>query len=127
MAGWQAGLLVLVQSVLQHMHVVLPANTAVNNVQTGYELVSHRPCCGGGDTTLCLEIVGAENQRVVCRHNSRRQHIFAPHVFDQSSGMVTGHACYLVKLPAFDNKMHLDSACVTLATPKSRLGAWFMM
>ncbi len=35
MAGWQAGLLVLVQSVLQHMHVVLPANTAANNLQTG--------------------------------------------------------------------------------------------
>ena len=39
MAGWQAGLLVLVQSVLQHMHVVLPANTAANNLQTGYQLV----------------------------------------------------------------------------------------
>ena len=26
MAGWQAGLLVLVQSVLQHMHVLLLAN-----------------------------------------------------------------------------------------------------
>ena len=36
MAGWQAGLLVLVQSVLQqHMHVVLPANTAANKLQTG--------------------------------------------------------------------------------------------
>ena len=35
MAGWQAGLLVLVQSVLQHMHVVLPADTAANNLQTG--------------------------------------------------------------------------------------------
>ena len=43
MAGWQAGLLVLVQSVLQHMHVVLPANTAANNLQTGYQLVQmHR-------------------------------------------------------------------------------------
>ena len=48
-------------------------------------------------------------------------------VFDQTPGMVTGHACYLVKLPAFDNRMHLDSSCVTLATPKTRLGAWFMM
>jgi hypothetical protein len=38
MAGWQAGLLVLVQSVLQHMHVVLPANTAANNLQTGHLL-----------------------------------------------------------------------------------------
>jgi len=28
MAGWQTGLLVLVQSVLQHMHVLLLANTA---------------------------------------------------------------------------------------------------
>ncbi len=35
MAGWQAGLLVLVQSVLQQLHVVLPANTAANNLQTG--------------------------------------------------------------------------------------------
>ena len=44
MAGWQAGLLVLVQSVLQqHMHVVLPANTAANKLQTGYQLVQmHR-------------------------------------------------------------------------------------
>ena len=30
MAGWQAGLLVLVQRVLQHTHVVLPANTAAS-------------------------------------------------------------------------------------------------
>ena len=28
MADWQAGLLVSVHGVLQHMHVVLPANTA---------------------------------------------------------------------------------------------------
>ncbi len=35
MAGWQAGLLVLVQSELQQLHVVLPANTAANNLQTG--------------------------------------------------------------------------------------------
>ena len=38
MTGWQAGLLVLVQSVLQPMHVVLPANTAANNLQTSYRL-----------------------------------------------------------------------------------------
>jgi len=30
MAGWQAGLLVLVQSVLQHMHVLLLANTVTS-------------------------------------------------------------------------------------------------
>ncbi len=34
MAGWQAGLLVLEQRVLQHMHVVLPANTTANNLRT---------------------------------------------------------------------------------------------
>ena len=34
MAGWQAGLLVLVQRVLQHTHVVLPANTAASTLQT---------------------------------------------------------------------------------------------
>ncbi len=28
MAGWQAGLLVSVRTALQHMNVVLPANTA---------------------------------------------------------------------------------------------------
>ncbi len=39
MAGWQAGLVVLVQSVLQQLHVVLPANTAANHMQTGYQLV----------------------------------------------------------------------------------------
>ncbi len=39
MAGWQAGLLVLVQSVLQRLHVVLPANTAANNLQTGPAIV----------------------------------------------------------------------------------------
>ena len=33
MAGWQAGLQVLVQIALQHMHVMLPANTAANNLQ----------------------------------------------------------------------------------------------
>ena len=38
MPGWQAGLLVLVQSVLQHMHVVLLANTAANNLQKGHHL-----------------------------------------------------------------------------------------
>ncbi len=40
MAGWQAGLVVLVQSVLQQLHVVLPANTAANNLQTGYRIVA---------------------------------------------------------------------------------------
>ena len=43
MPGWQAGLLVLVQSVLQHMHVLLLANTAANNLQTHHPLVQdHR-------------------------------------------------------------------------------------
>jgi len=43
MAGWQAGLLVLVQSVLQHMHVLLLANTAANNLQTHHPRVQdHR-------------------------------------------------------------------------------------
>ncbi len=37
MAGWQAGLLVLVHKVLQQLHVVLPANTAANNMQSGTE------------------------------------------------------------------------------------------
>ncbi len=39
MADWQAGLLVSVHGVLQHMHVVLPANTAANNLQTGHQHV----------------------------------------------------------------------------------------
>ena len=34
-AASQAGLLVLVQSVLQQLHVVLPTNTAADNLQTG--------------------------------------------------------------------------------------------
>jgi len=41
MAGWQAGLLVLVQSVLQQLRVVLPANTAANNLQTGPANTQH--------------------------------------------------------------------------------------
>ena len=42
MTGRQAGL-VLVQSVLQQLHVVLPANTAANNLQTHHPLVQdHR-------------------------------------------------------------------------------------
>ncbi len=44
MAGWQAGLVVLVQSVLQQLHVVLPANTAANHLQTG---PAHHSCCDG--------------------------------------------------------------------------------
>ena len=36
-----AGLLVLVQSVLQQLHVVLPANTAANNLQTGPANTQH--------------------------------------------------------------------------------------
>ena len=39
MAGWQAGLMVLVQSVLQHMHVLLHANTAANNLQQVIDVV----------------------------------------------------------------------------------------
>ena len=43
MAGWHAGLLVLVQSVLQHMLVLLLANTAANYLQTHHPLVQdHR-------------------------------------------------------------------------------------
>ena len=44
MAGWQAGLLVLVQSVLQRLHVVLPANTAANNFKR--VLQTHNTCDG---------------------------------------------------------------------------------
>ena len=48
MAGWQAGLLVLVQRVLQQLHVVLPANTAANNLQTGYQspITAYTACYG---------------------------------------------------------------------------------
>ena len=37
MAGWQAGLLLLVQTVLQHLHVLLPASTAAYNLKTTHD------------------------------------------------------------------------------------------
>lgn len=36
MTGWQSGLLVFVYTVLLGMHVLLPANTSANNLQTGH-------------------------------------------------------------------------------------------
>ncbi len=51
MAGWQTGLLVLVQSMLQHMHVVLPASTAANTaaikLQTGLAKLFRSPLLAG--------------------------------------------------------------------------------
>ena len=44
MAGWQAGLLVFVQTVLLHMHVLLLANTSANNLQTGHPFVEVHQC-----------------------------------------------------------------------------------
>ncbi len=35
MAGCQAGLLLPAQTVLQHVHALLPVNTAANSLQTG--------------------------------------------------------------------------------------------
>ena len=65
MAGWQAGLLVLVQSVLQHMHVVLPANTAANNLQTGYQLVQmHRSWAACKHS--CKQFANRSSQELGC-------------------------------------------------------------
>ena len=80
MAGWQAGLLVLVQSVLQQLHVVLPANTAANNLQTHHPLVQdHRSwqaeCTAGwqaGLLVLCADCLAAW-ACAACKHSFKQR------------------------------------------------------
>ena len=72
MAGWQAGLLVLVQSVLQQLHVVLPANTAANNLQTG---PAHNTCCDGHVLrSIALQTYNIYDMQKCVMHGMDRMH-----------------------------------------------------
>ena len=85
MAGWQAGLLVLVQSVLQQLHVVLPANTAANNLLvvgcvSMPELQQASPLLAGRvhgwlasrAASACAECVAAIACGAACKHSCKQ-------------------------------------------------------
>ena len=79
------GLLLLVQSFLQHMHVVLPANTAANNLQTDHQLVQgHRPlqaeCMAGWQAGLLVLVQSAlQHMHVVLPANTAANNLQTDH------------------------------------------------